>query len=62
LITEFEGGRVFETNRHSEIIWEYVNRYDEETVAEITEARVYPESYFDVSDWSCRGEIPDSRT
>ena len=62
LITEFEGGRVFETDRHSEIIWEYVNRYDEETVAEITEARVYPESYFDVSDWSCRGEIPDSRT
>ncbi|MCA8882252.1 MAG: hypothetical protein KDA50_00630 [Rhodobacteraceae bacterium] len=53
VITEFEGGRVFETDAEGEIIWEYINRYDEDRVVEITEARIYPESYFLISDWSC---------
>lgn len=53
LITEFEGGRVFETDSSGDIIWEYINRYDSDEVAEITEARVYPAKYFNVSDWSC---------
>ena len=53
LITEFEGGRVFETDSAGRTVWEYVNRYDAENVAEITEARVYPASYFNVSDWDC---------
>ncbi|MEA3411315.1 MAG: arylsulfotransferase family protein [Pseudomonadota bacterium] len=55
LITEFEGGRVLETDANGRIIWEYINRYDEDEVAELTEARVYPSSYFEVSDWSCEG-------
>jgi len=55
LITEFEGGRVLETDAHGRLIWEYINRYDEDEVAELTEARVYPSSYFDISDWSCDG-------
>lgn len=53
LITEFEGGRVFETDAAGRIIWEYINRYDSDEVAEITEARIYPADYFKVSDWSC---------
>ena len=53
LITEFEGGRVFEVDAEGHIIWEYINRYSEEEVAEITEARVYPRNYFSVSDWTC---------
>lgn len=53
LITEFDGGRVFETDASGNIIWEYVNRYSRDEVAEITEARVYPVSYFRVSSCSC---------
>jgi hypothetical protein len=53
LVTEYEGGRVFETDATGRIIWEYINRYDSDEVAEISEARVYPASYFRVSDWSC---------
>jgi hypothetical protein len=55
LITEFEGGRVFETDPSGRTIWEYINRYDADEVAEITEARIYPADYFTVSDWSCGG-------
>jgi hypothetical protein len=51
LITEFEGGRVFETDKKGRIIWEYVNRYDEDEVAEITEARIYQKDYFKDTDW-----------
>lgn len=53
LVTEFEAGRAFETDADGRIVWEYINRYDESRVAEITEARSYPASYFTVSDWSC---------
>jgi hypothetical protein len=53
LITEFEGGRVLETDASGKIVWEYVNRYSREEVGEITEARLYPSGYFNVSDWSC---------
>lgn len=51
LITEFEGGRVFETDSERRIIWEYINRYDSDEVAEITEARIYPYSYFSDTLW-----------
>jgi hypothetical protein len=51
LITEFEGGRVFEVDKDGNIIWEYINRYDEDEVAEITEARVYPKKYFQKVSW-----------
>lgn len=53
LITEFEAGRVFQTDAEGEIVWEYINRYDDEEVLEMTEARVYPAGYFTVTDWSC---------
>ena len=53
LITEFEGGRVLEVDASGNLVWEYVNRYSDSEVAEVTEARLYPESYFTVTDWSC---------
>ena len=53
LVTEFEGGRVFETDSEGRVIWEYINRYDSDEVAEVTEARIYPSSYFNVIEWSC---------
>lgn len=53
LITEFEGGRVLEVDSQGEIVWQYINRYDAEEVAEISEARVYPQNYFSVTDWNC---------
>lgn len=53
LITEFEGGRAFETNPQGEIVWQYINRYNNNEVAEITEARLYSKDYFTVKNWSC---------
>ncbi len=53
LVTEFEGGRLFETDATGRIIWEYINRYDSDEVAEVSEARIYPDNYFRISDWSC---------
>ena len=53
LITEFQGGRVLETDTTGQIIWEYINRYNQDEVAELTEARVYPANYFEVTNWSC---------
>jgi hypothetical protein len=56
MIAEFEAGRAFEVDVDRRIVWEYINRYDAEHVAEITGARVYPRSYFAVTDWSCPQE------
>ena len=53
LITEHEAGRAIEVDRNGRVIWEYINRYDDEDVAEITEARLYAADYFEVDDWSC---------
>lgn len=55
LVTEFEGGRVFETDAEGNLVWEYINRYSAEEVAEVTEARAYPASYFTVASWDCGG-------
>jgi len=39
LITEFDAGRVLEVDADGQVIWEYVNRYDDEFIGEITKAR-----------------------
>jgi hypothetical protein len=44
---------VRETAADGSLVWEYVNRYDAEDVAELGEARLYASSYFQVGDWSC---------
>jgi hypothetical protein len=53
LITESEAGRAFEVDERGQIVWEYVNRYDERDVALLSVALRYPEEYFTVSDWAC---------
>jgi Arylsulfotransferase (ASST) len=53
LIVEPAGGRVFEITPTKEIVWEYVNRFDEKDAAVITTAARYPEDYFTTKDWSC---------
>ena len=59
LITEYEAGRVLETDAGGRTIWSYVNRYSADEVAEITEARLYDKSYFDVADWSCGQKVAE---
>jgi hypothetical protein len=60
LVTEFEAGRAFETDASGKIVWEYINRYDADRVAEMTEARIHPSGYFNVKDWNC-GEADSSQ-
>jgi hypothetical protein len=57
LITATHDGRAFEVTGKGEIVWEYINRYDEERVAVISKANRYDRDYFEVDDWSnCDGE------
>lgn len=53
LVTETEGGRAFQIDRERRVVWEYINRYDADSVIEMTTAEAYPASHFTVSDWSC---------
>ena len=53
IISEFEGGRVFEVDEDGALVWEYVNGFDEDNVAEITGAAIYPRHYFTDVDWAC---------
>ena len=53
LLTETEAGRVLEVTRDGDIVWEYVNRYDEGSVASLTGAVRYSDGYFTVDDWTC---------
>lgn len=54
LIVESNAGRVLEVTPSGELVWEYVNRFDATDAAVVYQARRYPESYFTVSDWTCR--------
>jgi len=53
LITESDFGRVLEVDEQGNIVWEYINRFDAESVAVIGIAHRYPEGYFTVDDWTC---------
>ena len=46
IITEFDAGRVLEVDSNGEIVWEYINRYDDDFVGELINADVYPAGYF----------------
>lgn len=52
LIVEAQGGRVFEVTPAGEIVWQYVNRYDQDRTAIISNAIRHPPSFFEVDDWS----------
>lgn len=45
LITEYCGGRVFEVDENNQIVWTYINRYDEDEVYAITDAQRIPKNY-----------------
>lgn len=53
LITEFDAGRVFEIDASGEIVWEFVNAYDDEWVGEILNAFVFEEDYFEIEWPTC---------
>lgn len=53
LITESRRGRALEVTQLGEVVWEYVNRFDEDEVGLLEETQRYDRSYFHVSDWSC---------
>ena len=54
LITESQAGRAFEVAQNGEIEWEYINRWDEDEVAWISEATRYPEKYADFAEEPCQ--------
>jgi hypothetical protein len=60
LIADAESGRAIEVDPQGEIVWEFINRWDDEYVAEIWGADRYPEDYFTVEDWSCAATAPAS--
>lgn len=53
IITEAKAGRVFEIDANKDIIWEYINAYDDHHNGDIRFARAYRQDYFTISDWSC---------
>lgn len=53
LITQAQRGRILEVTRDGELVWELINRHDDEMVAVVTSATRYPPSYFEVEDWTC---------
>ena len=53
LVNETDAGRVFEVTPSGDIVWEFINRYNNEEVIQIRDATRYPPDYFQVSDWGC---------
>lgn len=45
LIVESDAGRVFEVTPSGQIVWSYINRYDEDEVYRVLEAIRLPKSY-----------------
>lgn len=53
LITETERGRAFEVTPQGEVVWTYINRWDEDQVAVIFRATRYPALYADFPRKAC---------
>ncbi|MGB7322227.1 MAG: arylsulfotransferase family protein, partial [Albidovulum sp.] len=54
LITETDGGRVFEVTRDGEVVWSFVNGWDETHIGWIMDADRYPESYGQIASAACK--------
>ena len=48
LITETDAGRAFEVDQKGEIVWSYLNKFDEDEVGWLMSADRYPPSYADI--------------
>ncbi len=53
VIAEFDAGRVLEVDADGEVVWEYVNQYDDDFVGEITDAAIHPADYFQTEWQDC---------
>lgn len=53
LITEAQGGRVFQVAADGTLLWEWVNRYDDQHVTWMHDGQLIDKDYFEVDDWSC---------
>ena len=53
LISDSEGGRALEVNREGSLVWQMINRFDEDNVAIVNDVVRYPAGYFTVNDWTC---------
>ena len=53
LITEFDGGRVLQVDAGGQVVWEYVNRYDDDFVGEVTNASLLREDDFETGWPTC---------
>jgi hypothetical protein len=65
LITETKWGRAFEINREGEIVWEYVNYVDDQTIGWVGEVQRFPPEYvrlYDGSESAGSKETTESRT
>jgi Arylsulfotransferase (ASST) len=54
LITESLAGRAFEVAEGGEVVWQYVNRWDEDEVAWISQATRYPADYAAFAEETCQ--------
>ena len=55
LITSSHSGRAFEVTPGRDIVWEFINRYDDKRVGVLSNAIRYPNDYFRVDDWGACG-------
>ncbi|MEW8689982.1 MAG: arylsulfotransferase family protein [Candidatus Thiodiazotropha endolucinida] len=53
LITESRAGRIFEVDQKGNIVWEFLETYDETYAALIESAIRYDRNFFSVKDWDC---------
>lgn len=53
LIAEYYGGRAYEVDSSGEIVWQFINVFDDDHVAKISGAKRYSQDYFEISDWAC---------
>lgn len=61
LITETDVGRAFEVTPEGEVVWSFINGWDETHVGWLMKATRYPESFAEIGDIACEegaGEVP----